>query len=194
MWEFNVLSEVNLPQKWTTHHVDLALETGVTRTVRVVDPEGRALAGARVKLQWHVTYLTPPQQTSEFSVESLRPNEIRSVVAFHEERKLAGHVEIHASTQGIAELKLQPWATLVGRLVDEGGDARTGVYIVQFDRDDKPTTTDSQGRFRVDGLVPGKAVDVCVSPTDGYMSGTVAKRLVLKPGEVKDLGDVRERQ
>ena len=44
MWEFNVLSEVDLPSAVTTHHIDLPLVTGLTRTVRVVDPDGRALA------------------------------------------------------------------------------------------------------------------------------------------------------
>lgn len=194
MWEFNILSEVNLPQQGTTHHIDLALETGATRTVRVVDPEGRAIAGARIKFQVHVFSLSPPQRAAEFLVESLRPDEIRPLLAFHEERQLAGHVEIKANEQGIAELKLQPWATLLGRLVDEGGAARTGIFIEQFEREAKPVTTDSQGRFRIEGLVPAKAVDVWVSPTDGYVSGTVAKGLMMKPGEVKDLGDVREKQ
>ena len=125
-------------------------------------------AGARIKLQAHVSNLSPPQPAAEFLVESLRPNEIRPLLAFHEERKLAGHVEIKANEQGIAELKLQPWATLLGRLVDETGEARTGIVIEQLDRDVKPVTTDSQGRFRIEGLVPGKAVaDVWVSPVAG---------------------------
>jgi len=194
MWEFNALAEVNLPRAATTHHIDVVLETGVTRTVRVVDPEGRALAGARIKLQPHIQSLTPPQQTAEFSVESLRPHGVREILAFHEESKLAGHVEIQAHEPGIAEIKLQPWATVHGRLVDGNGEARTGIVIEQIDREAKPVTTDSQGRFRVDGLVPGKGVDLWVSPNAGYFSGTVAKGLVTKPGEIKDLGDVRERQ
>jgi beta-lactamase regulating signal transducer with metallopeptidase domain len=194
MWEFNLMSEVNLPQATTTFHTDIALETGVTRSVRVVDPDGRALNGARIKLQPHILDLTPPQQTTEFSVEALRPNEVRPLLAFHDERKLAGHIEIKANEQGIAELKMEPWAILIGRLVDEVGDARAKVDIVNFARELKPVTTDSQGRFRIDALVPGLAAEVWVSPMTGALSGTVAKGLVMQPGEIKDLGDVRERQ
>ena len=115
-------------------------------------------------------------------------------MAFHEERKLAGYIEIKANEPGNAELKLQPWATLYGRLVDLAGTPRGGVDLVQFDREWKPVITDSQGRFRIDGLVPGKGVEVLVSPMSGTVSGTLAKGLVVKPGEVKDLGDVREIQ
>ena len=32
--------------------------------------------------------------------------------------------------EGIAELKLQPWGTLIGRLVDEDGGARAKVDMV----------------------------------------------------------------
>ncbi len=43
---FNAFSELDVPAKSTTFRRDLALESGVTRTVRVVDPEGKPLAGA----------------------------------------------------------------------------------------------------------------------------------------------------
>ena len=46
MGHFNAFSELDVPAKSTTFRRDLALESGVTRTVRVVDPEGKPLAGA----------------------------------------------------------------------------------------------------------------------------------------------------
>ena len=64
---FNVLSEVDLPKDATTFHRDLALESGVTRTVRVVDPDGRPLAGARIKFHPCVTNLSEPQRTRRVS-------------------------------------------------------------------------------------------------------------------------------
>ena len=48
---FNILAEIDATVDARTVHRDLALESGVTRIVRVVDPEGRPLAGARVKFQ-----------------------------------------------------------------------------------------------------------------------------------------------
>jgi hypothetical protein len=189
---FNTFSDVDLPKEATTFHHDLALMSGVTRTVRVVDPQGRPLAGARIKLQPHVTNLSEPQQSAEFQVEALGPDETRLLVAFHDGLKLAGSVDVQAKQEGVTELKLLPWGSLVGRLVDEDGAARAKVDIVYSERHDYPVATDSQGRFRVDALVPGKPAKIWVSPMGGYLSGTVATALVLKPGEVKALGDVRE--
>ena len=53
-------------------------------------------------------------------------------------------------------------------------------------------TTDSSGRFRIEGLVPGLPQGIWVSPKTGFLSGKFVKGLVLALGEVKDLGDVRE--
>ncbi len=189
---FNALSEVNVPNGAMAFHHDLALETGVTRTVRVVDPAGRPLAGARIKFQPQVTNLSTPQQTSEFQVEALRPDEVRPLVVFHESLKLAGWIDVRADEERITDLKLVPWSTLVGRLVDDDGGARTKVDILYGERHDYPVATDTEGRFRVEALVPGKPAKVWVSPMGGFLSGTITTALVLKPGEVKDLGDVRE--
>lgn len=43
---FNAFSELDVPAKSTTFRRDLTLESGASRTVRVVDPEGKPLAGA----------------------------------------------------------------------------------------------------------------------------------------------------
>jgi hypothetical protein len=189
---FNTLSEVDLPMGATTFHHDLALISGVTRTVRVVDSQGRPLTGARIKFQPRVTNLSEPQKSTEFQVEALGPDEIRPLVAFHDQLKLAGSVDVRANDKGITELKLVPWGTLIGRLVDEDGGARAKVDILYSERHEHPAVTDTQGRFRMEALVPGQPAKVWVSPMGGFLSGTIAKAIVLKPGEIKNLGDVRE--
>jgi beta-lactamase regulating signal transducer with metallopeptidase domain len=189
---FNALAEIDIPKGAMTFHRDLALLSGATRTVRVVDPAGRPLAGARIKFQPQVTNLSTPEQSSEFQVEALRPDEVRPLVVFHESLNLAGWIDVRADDERINELKLEPWGTAIGRLVDEDGGARTKVDVVYSERHDHQIATDAQGRFRIDGLVPGKPAKIWVSPNVGFLSGTIAKALVLKPGEVKDLGDVRE--
>jgi hypothetical protein len=137
---FNTFSDVDLPKEATTFHHDLALMSGVTRTVRVVDPQGRPLAGARIKFQPHVTNLSEPQQSAEFQVEALGPDETRPLVAFHDGLKLAGSVDVQAKQEGVTVLKLLPWGSLVGRLVDEDGAARAKVDIVYSERHDSSLT------------------------------------------------------
>ena len=61
-------------------------------------------------------------------------------------------------------MKLQPWGTVIGRVVDETGKPRTDVEIFSTTREQldpergdlelKPTVN-AEGRFRIDGLVPG---------------------------------------
>ena len=64
---FNVLSEVDLPRDATVFRRDLALESGVTRTVRVVDPDGQPLAGARIRVHPFSGQLEPARTAPSLS-------------------------------------------------------------------------------------------------------------------------------
>ena len=112
------------------------------------------------------------------------------VNAVHDERKVAGTVTIDADGVGIVELKLQSWGTVIGRLVDEDGQPRPRVELVDKRRQ-HAATTDSQGRFRVEGLIPGKEAELWVSPTPVAKRSRVA-HVLLGASEVKDVGDVQE--
>ena len=53
-------------------------------------------------------------------------------------------------------------------------------------------TTDGEGRFRVESLVPGqKYAAIVIGLNAGDEFGSLFQNIVLKPGESKDLGDVR---
>jgi hypothetical protein len=55
--------------------------------------------------------------------------------------------------------------------------------------------TDDQGRFRIEGLVPGQSYkgDAVGEEAQNKGFGVVIDRVVLKPGETRDLGDVGAR-
>ena len=55
--------------------------------------------------------------------------------------------------------------------------------------------TDAEGRFRIEGLVPGQSYtgNAVGEEAEKRGFGVVIDRVVLKPGETRDLGDVRAR-
>jgi hypothetical protein len=133
-----------------------------------------------------------PRPAPEFRIEGLRRGEKRRVLAMHEDRKLCGWLDIVAGERETATLRLQPWAAVVGRLVDDDGMPRERVDLVPDDHYERRIVTDSAGHFRVDGLIPGIPQDVWISPRTSFLSGKLVKKLVLAPGEIKALGDVKE--
>ena len=95
-------------------------------------------------------------------------------------------------------MKLQPWGTVVGRVVDEEGKPRTDVEIFSTTRERhdpeagdlqvKPTV-DAEGRFRIEGLVPGVKYDA-LGNAPNKATGPILKGVQVGPDEVKDLGDI----
>jgi beta-lactamase regulating signal transducer with metallopeptidase domain len=192
--QFNAFAQLEPPKGATTVHQDLVLQTGITRTVRAIGPDGKPIAGAQIKFQPNIADFTQPQSKAEFDVKGLRAKEIRVLEACHDGLKLAGLVEVHADDKEIALLKLQPWGTVVGTLVDEDGQPRANVDLNLDKRWDKLVATDSKGRFRLEGLVPNRATAIMVLPQPYFVSGNLGKPITLAPGEVRDLGEVREKK
>ena len=103
-------------------------------------------------------------------------------------------------------IKLEPWGTVAGRIVDEEGRPRKGMFILSPDGsvNKHPETHDivpgsdwnngvrvgDDGRFLVEGLVPGLKYSATArtgfeTPGDLFVDVTVA------PGETKDFGDLK---
>src|SRR5262249_30645221 len=92
--------------------------------------------------------------------------------------------------------------TLIGRLVDGNGKPLSGVrgglqYPSFPDPGMRPPEeaikTDREGRFRVEGLIPGRKHELTVTrdKKDINLSADVLKQLSAAAGEVKDLGDIK---
>ena len=122
-------------------------------------------------------------------------------------------------------VKLRPLGTVKGRLLDAEGNPLANQRVVvrlsldskrycnlpeEYDRlsgafniysgswrgfTGREATTDKEGRFRVEGLIPGEKYDLFGGPGDIDRKGGVthrAPRLTLTPGQEKDLGDLKQ--
>ena len=97
---------------------------------------------------------------------------------------------------GSVTVRMEPGASLMGRLVDPDGVPRAGVeFKVSFRWKQEPRwdvghfpdsiKTDREGRFRIGALLPG--FDYYLNTDHGGLSFDSG----LQAGETKDLGDVR---
>jgi len=183
---------------------DLTLIPGPEPVITILDPDGAPLAGARVsgippadlaREGWWQS-----REKARFPVTGLTEHRIRVVLIHHEGRRLAGSLAVRDSEPGSLVVRLRPWGTVSGRLIDRDGRPRPGVRLSYqgprfsnwstrfFPRD---VMTDGQGQFSFEGLVPGREYILNVAAVD-VPGPRVGEVHLLGHGEVKSLGDVRE--
>ncbi len=183
------------------------------RQVSLVDPDGRPVVGARsIGLTYMIWDDEPVLRASTFPWRGQNPDRVRRVLFFHEARRLVGSIVARGDSDAPIVVTMRPWATLTGRLVAPDGkplpalepmmgpqppavlsmgddslvvdtDPTRGVYAI--------CTVEPDGRFRVDRIVPGLRYSAEVYRGAGQFAGLAFENAILKPGEVRDLGDVR---
>jgi RNA polymerase sigma factor (sigma-70 family) len=200
----DVLVEVKPPKGAEKVRCDLKLDPGLTQKVRVLDAGGKPLPGARVAGQLARESFDEPLERAELTVYALTAGEPRILLFQHEGKKLAGRLELKGPERGPVEVKLQPAAAVLGRLIDARGrplrHADVTVYYKHVaDRNmlnnhhPQSVLTDAEGRFRIGGLVPGLYYVARVRLKGKMYPGEAFRDLSLKAGETRDLGDVKPR-
>ena len=114
------------------------------------------------------------------------------ILGFRDDAKrLVGELVLRGDETRPQTVTLQPWGVLTGRVVDaEGQPAAEGDILLIGDRPATDLKVGRDGRFRIEGLVPGKPYDLRLMDRRGIQRGFLARGVKLGPGETRDLGDV----
>ncbi|MBI1916034.1 MAG: sigma-70 family RNA polymerase sigma factor [Planctomycetes bacterium] len=185
---------------------DLFLERGTTLTVHVKDSDGKPLSGTTVAgmtVSWPITF---PLKEASCTVYALDPaGKPRRLVFYHTGRKLAGTLAVKGDEKEPPAVRLGPAGVVAGRLLDTDGQPLAGATVGanyadatarelerQLAQGREVVRTDKEGRFRLEGLVPGMKFSLTLRHGGSYLVGE--PRIGLKEvaaGKTLDLGDVR---
>jgi protocatechuate 3,4-dioxygenase beta subunit len=183
--------------------VDFRLDPGKALTGTVVGPEGKPVAGATL------VGLTPGWREPDrlngdtFTAQALTPGEGRPVAAAHADKKLGGTAQLSADEKDPPVLRLVPWGTVSGRLLDPDGKPVSGAsvrlgYSHRAARElhrhltnDKAVATDADGRFRLEVSFTESKFSLTFGRKSKPLDvGEEFRQLTVAAGQVKDLGDI----
>lgn len=204
----------------------LTLTPGIERRGTLTDAVGKPLTGVRV-VGLNDDETPQKLDGSTFTATGLQPKKERALVFFDEGKKLGAVVGVSAAEANPFTVKLQPLGVVKGRLLDAEGKPLAKLrVVVRLTLDDKrycnlpqeynrlggafgiirgawrgftgrEAMTDREGRFHIEGLIPGEKYDLYGGPGDIERKGGVTHRapgLTVTPSQEKDLGDLKEKE
>ncbi len=199
----HTLVEINPKPDDESIPCDVALESGRKLAGRIVGPDGKPLAGARVcGLSDRGDWEMDPLPGAEFTVKALQPNKPRLLQFVHEGKKLSGFLRLRGDEKGPLQVRLERCGTLTGRLVTADGKPMARAIVIcntsekqcsGLSYDSFPwVQPDKNGRFSIEGLAPGLKYELVViqRPRELEIVGGRPKELTIKSSAIKDLGDL----
>tara|TARA_R110002072_G_scaffold302100_1_gene483908 strand:- start:73967 stop:77242 length:3276 start_codon:yes stop_codon:yes gene_type:complete len=173
-----------------------------SRRITIVDPDHNPITGVKTRgLTFHPWDAEPSLRSASFVINGLHPDRRQRIQFFLEERQLVGFLVARGDDDSPYTVRMLPWGTVTGRLVDEDGTPIGGASLTSGSSgtvtnpddtkgDNVGTKSDTDGRFQINRLIPGLSYTVRVYPRRGHLLGTAFEKLVIKPGETRDLGDI----
>jgi hypothetical protein len=194
---FNTLVEINPARGAKSFDCNLTLDPGKTVTGTIVGPDGKPVKGVRIEreLSPHIPLRIEDLPTAQFRLPAIDPKRPWTFIFRHPGQNLAAALAFKGEAKPV-RVRLQKCATLRGRLVDEKGKPRAGVGLINSAHRGEvhirlgEARTDRDGRFRIEGIIPGMKVRVA-TPLVANVVTLVIPEVTLKPGETKDVGDVK---
>jgi 5-hydroxyisourate hydrolase-like protein (transthyretin family) len=193
----NVLKEINPPADAESVSVDFQMDPGYSVRIAIVGPDGRPLTDVTVDGR-RSGGGSETMQESTIEAINFSSDETRTIVFHHQERDLGWVARIRPQDGAAAAItvKLEPCATVTGRLLYEDAAPCTGLNVKaavrpseSFRKELPSVTTDSDGRFRYT-IVPGSKYWLHAEGKGIRHSATIDDELVVEPGETKDLGEL----
>jgi hypothetical protein len=183
---------------------DLTVDPGKALTLKVQDADGEPLAGALASGVSAMPRTVLALRDDACPVFALDPERPRQLVLLHPEKKLFGSVTLRGDEKEPPTVRLAPGATLSGRLLDADGRPVAGadIYLrygaeaaqslVNRDRRASAAHTDKEGRFSLEGIVPGVKLTLnYIKDREPLIEVKQSERGPFKSAEATDLGDVR---
>jgi RNA polymerase sigma factor (sigma-70 family) len=190
LW-WHVLAEINPPANTKGVEKHLTLDPGRTLEVRFVGPDGQPLTGVEPRHE-------SPVRSDRFLLFALDPAHPRLELFSHKEKNLAKAVWVRGDEAGGLTVKLEPYATVTGRVVNQEGRPVSGaqmeasikpINIGDFPLRFPPVATEQTGRFRYAALVAGARYAIHGQAT-GYRVFSLDKEVDIEPAKVVDVGEM----
>ncbi|MFI5457385.1 MAG: hypothetical protein ACHRXM_18225 [Isosphaerales bacterium] len=197
---YSALARIDPPKGVDSVKRNVTLDPGWSFTGTVLGPDGKPLPGAQGLgmtsglLLWN----RDGTKTADFKVQGFNPRRPGDLFFQHPEKGLVGVAQPPKENGGSVTVRMEPGASITGRLVNAAGQPRAGVKLAgAFLKDGSGWSgysrerieTDREGRFRIEALLPGCPLRL----SDGQGELTLGDG-PLHAGQTKDLGDVRMKE
>ena len=188
---FHVLDQIDPAPGTSSLTHDLALESGRSLTVTALGPDGKPMADLfAIGLVEMRGWEKATGEGTTYTVSGLKPGRDRTVGFLHEKKGLVGEIVIRGDETRAQTVRLQPWGVLTGRIVGSDGQPSGEGSILPIILLKGYPEVGKDGRFRIEGIVPGKSYDLRLLRKNSRGSNFLDRDVKVGSGEVRDLGDI----
>jgi RNA polymerase sigma factor (sigma-70 family) len=194
---YQALALIELDEKTKVVERDVKLKPGRTLEITVTGPDGKTLPGATVtgpegnKGRTGAILDVKPLAGATFTLRDLNPARKCVLLFQHKEKGLGLFVELRGDQKGPFKVQLAPYGAVAGRILDKDGQPMPGFGLelppAGWMHGTIKAKTDREGKFRAEGLLPGRDYRVQVADKPSPLTD----HFTTEPGKNKDLGDIK---
>ena len=194
----HILKEINPQIGSEPTEIKMVLTSGVDIPGRIVNENGESLDNGFISGVFYPDheFWGPPIRNKQFLIQGYYPDQPRKLLAYHHQRNLVGSYHLKGKAPTEIMIQMKPAGRVRGRLVNAAGDpvpdvmlSGKGLPLVISGVQELQLATDKEGRFLIQGLVPGKKYTI--HGTSTKVMGQVLMDISAQAGQIKDAGNIR---